>query len=108
MRWAERGSQCFLQEIAGGKLTKDGTEETVGGTKCRQHFLSLCLGQLGLEPGGDYHIRQLGEGLQVGAAFAQHLTPCPMGDTVLHREESVGHSPSFARHSPDSASGCLR
>lgn len=43
----------------------------------------------------------------MGAAFAQHLTPRPMGDIVLHREESVGHSPSFARHSPDSASGAL-
>lgn len=58
------------------------------------HFLSLCPEQFGLELGGDSHIGQIGEEMQMGAAFTQdpHLTPV---DLVLQREEPVGCSPTL-------------
>lgn len=48
MRGAERGPQCSLEKIARGKLTEWGT---VVSAEYMYHFLSLCLGQLGLSLG---------------------------------------------------------
>lgn len=71
------------------------------------HFLSLCPEQFGLELGGDSHIGQIGEGMQMGAAFTQdpHLTP---GGPSLSEGGASWLQPHSARHSLDPTSRCLK